>query len=298
MTKMRNAKALEGCKLVGTQFSTNGDLLAFVHGSTEARDGVSQPRTIAADSGPVITSAFYARGVSSRTHMCIEDGGIPSFAMWIVQFSLLLRLKNALCLLLDWGRSWLRGDQSSNVGAKLAQLTTYYSGVDTWMPLLGMGQDTPGGKMELKNIKTRHEGTKELLQVTWDEEASRTFFKDLADKLGTLATQGLGGALRKGVLRHVFRRVVTTHPLGGCPMGTDERSGVVDEYGQVFGDANRGLFIVDGSVMPGPVGVNPALTIAAFADRAAKHLIETCYPDRRHRWRWHATVCEQEELCV
>jgi cholesterol oxidase len=55
-------------------------------------------------------------------------------------------------------------------------------------------------------------------------------------------------------------------------MGRDEREGVVDAHGRVFG--HPGLYIADGSVMPGPVGPNPSLTIAALADRFADALLE------------------------
>jgi cholesterol oxidase len=50
-------------------------------------------------------------------------------------------------------------------------------------------------------------------------------------------------------------------------MGTSADDGVVDEFGRVFGVPR--LSIVDGSILPGPVGPNPSLTIAAIADRAA-----------------------------
>ncbi len=66
-------------------------------------------------------------------------------------------------------------------------------------------------------------------------------------------------------------RVVTVHPLGGCPMGRNEREGVVDSYGQVFG--YPGFVIADGSVMPGPVGPNPSNTISALAHRFAERSI-------------------------
>jgi GMC oxidoreductase len=36
----------------------------------------------------------------------------------------------------------------------------------------------------------------------------------------------------------------------------------------------RGLFIVDGSTVPGPPGVNPQLTIVAMATRAAEKIAE------------------------
>jgi cholesterol oxidase len=66
--------------------------------------------------------------------------------------------------------------------------------------------------------------------------------------------------------------VITAHPLGGAPMGRNEREGVVSPDGEVFG--YPGLFVADGSVMPGPVGPNPSLTIAALADKFADRMIE------------------------
>jgi cholesterol oxidase len=48
---------------------------------------------------------------------------------------------------------------------------------------------------------------------------------------------------------------------------------VCDGYGEVFG--HPGLFLADGSVMPGPVGPNPSLTIAALADRMSTRILET-----------------------
>jgi cholesterol oxidase len=65
---------------------------------------------------------------------------------------------------------------------------------------------------------------------------------------------------------------LTAHPLGGCPIGFTANDGVVSSYGEVFGYPD--LYVVDGSVMPGAVGPNPSLTIAAISDRAADHIID------------------------
>jgi cholesterol oxidase len=54
-------------------------------------------------------------------------------------------------------------------------------------------------------------------------------------------------------------------------MGRNAGEGVVDPYGEVFG--YPGLYVADGAVMPGPVGANPSLTIAALADRFADRMI-------------------------
>ena len=69
-----------------------------------------------------------------------------------------------------------------------------------------------------------------------------------------------------------FKRVITVHPRRAAARwdGTPDE-GVVDANGQVFG--HPGLSVADGSVMPGPVGPNPSLTIAALADRFAEWML-------------------------
>lgn len=56
----------------------------------------------------------------------------------------------------------------------------------------------------------------------------------------------------------------TAHVLGGCRIGRDAAEGVVDGRGEVFG--HPGLHVVDGSVIPVNLGVNPSLTITAVAE--------------------------------
>ncbi|MDP8999751.1 MAG: GMC family oxidoreductase [Myxococcota bacterium] len=62
------------------------------------------------------------------------------------------------------------------------------------------------------------------------------------------------------------------HPLGTCKMGRDPKTSVVD--GNHEAHDVRGLYIVDGSTVPGPLGVNPQLTIMAMATRAAVKIAE------------------------
>ncbi|MFF5702764.1 GMC oxidoreductase [Streptomyces sp. NPDC012794] len=52
----------------------------------------------------------------------------------------------------------------------------------------------------------------------------------------------------------------TYHPLGGCVLGE-----ATDAYGRVKG--YRGLYVLDGSLVPGSLGVNPFVTITALAER-------------------------------
>ncbi|MDI5983161.1 GMC family oxidoreductase, partial [Amycolatopsis magusensis] len=57
----------------------------------------------------------------------------------------------------------------------------------------------------------------------------------------------------------LLRKPVTAHLLGGCPMGTDPATSVVDLAHRVHG--HPGLHIADASVLPHNLGVNPSLTI-------------------------------------
>jgi cholesterol oxidase len=106
------------------------------------------------------------------------------------------------------------------------------------------------------------------LEVSWDDGESREFF-DGMEATGRALCGALGGRMWRPGGR--LARLMTVHPLGGCPMGVDPRDGVVDAHGRVFGA--DGLYVADGSIMPGPVGANPSLTIAAMAERIAAGIV-------------------------
>jgi cholesterol oxidase len=65
--------------------------------------------------------------------------------------------------------------------------------------------------------------------------------------------------------------LVSPHSLGGCNMGSTAQTGVVDHAGQVFGYQN--LYVIDGSTVATPIGLNPVHTIAAMAERAAAIMV-------------------------
>ena len=60
------------------------------------------------------------------------------------------------------------------------------------------------------------------------------------------------------------------HLVGGCRMGSDAESSVIDSDHRVWDVPN--LFVCDGSVMPTQGSANPALTIMALASRLAERL--------------------------
>jgi choline dehydrogenase-like flavoprotein len=64
--------------------------------------------------------------------------------------------------------------------------------------------------------------------------------------------------------------IFSAHQLGTCRMGSDRRTAVCDENGQVFG--MRGLYIGDASAFPASSGVNPMVTVMALAHHTAQRI--------------------------
>jgi choline dehydrogenase-like flavoprotein len=56
-------------------------------------------------------------------------------------------------------------------------------------------------------------------------------------------------------------------------MGDDPSTSVVDDVGEVHG--HPGLYVIDGSMIPSALAVNPSLTIAALAERSAAAMADS-----------------------
>ncbi|MBX2842866.1 MAG: GMC family oxidoreductase N-terminal domain-containing protein [Flammeovirgaceae bacterium] len=70
----------------------------------------------------------------------------------------------------------------------------------------------------------------------------------------------------------VFNMATTAHILGGCPMGKNIEEGVVDDHFAVHGYPN--MYILDGSIIPCNLGVNPSLSITALSEYAMSNIPE------------------------
>jgi enediyne biosynthesis protein E9 len=76
------------------------------------------------------------------------------------------------------------------------------------------------------------------------------------------------------ILPAVPRRLsgmTSAHLLSSCRMAESVEDGVVDPDGEVFGHEN--LWICDASALPYALGVNPALTLSAVAERTAERIL-------------------------
>ncbi len=64
----------------------------------------------------------------------------------------------------------------------------------------------------------------------------------------------------------------SAHPLGTCRMGTDPRTSVVDPTGKVHD--TPGVYVLDGSILPSSLSVNPQVTILAVVEKLAEGIAD------------------------
>lgn len=88
----------------------------------------------------------------------------------------------------------------------------------------------------------------------------------VANEAARVAASHMGGIPGSAVNEVLADIPTTAHVLGGAVIALSPEEGVVDPYHRVFG--YPGLHVVDGAAVPANLGVNPALTITAMAERA------------------------------
>jgi cholesterol oxidase len=250
-------------KALGTRFSGNGDLLTFLLRASD-RDRV---RPLDASDGPVITSAIRLPDerdgfAGAGRGAYIEDGGYPAFVNWLVEES---DVPHEIARIVRVARErflrFIAHAPETHISKELSELIGDGALSMSSLPLLGMGRDVPDGVLRLRGGK---------LDVDWSKETSEAYFERLRTTMRRIADV-LGARFADNPM-WFRRRVITVHPVGGVPMGLDPAVSVCDPYGEVHG--HPGLYIADGSALPGPVGPNPSLTIAALADRLCTHMLD------------------------
>ncbi|MFA0964838.1 GMC oxidoreductase [Roseivirga sp. BDSF3-8] len=269
---LKNREALpEVSKRLGSRFCGNGDLLSFIFDAKQknSETGMYGPRVLNPNHGPVITTTIRKgdsldEDGSEGRGFYLQDAGYPSFLSWVAEsVNTLATVKRTIRLMKSLVMRRLIGDTNFSseiqefIGGRLSSTT---------VPLLGMGRDFPDGTL---NIVKDKRGVPRLVN-DWHIKTSQTYFDSLKKTMKDMA-RALDG---KFIVNPTWmlKRVITVHPLGGCPMGRSCEEGVVDSYGEVFNYDK--LYVTDGSILPGPSGPNPALTIAAVADRSADSIIE------------------------
>ncbi len=254
----------------GCHFSTNGDTFGFAYNADSAVDGVgfgARRPGYQTPVGPCSTVMADRRSESGPDGgIVMEDGAIPGALANLLApfFAIESRLKSARASSDLWhtiGQRY-REAQSKLFGA-------YTGAIRNTLFLLAVGQDDSMGQMYLENGR---------LRIDWPGLGSQEQFVK-ASELMRQAAHALGGAYVQNPVWNELTRhnLVTGHPLGGCVMADSADGGVVNHKGQVFSgeteaDVHQGLYVMDGSIIPSALGVNPLFTISALAERSC-HLL-------------------------
>ncbi len=227
---------------LGKNWSSNGDFLT---------PALYTSREVDADIGPTIAAVIDFQDGSIGGHQFwIQDGGVPGLAQAYLQ------------------RKADAPDTGLRARLLLESVQTLLSRPDPLrglMPWFAQGVDAGNGSLSLTAPGPFTQGG--TLNLDWDVHASVPLIETIVDMHRALAATTGGDAIVPPTWS-LFRDLITPHPLGGCNMGRDATTGVVDHRGAVFGQRN--LFVLDGAIIPRALGVNPSRTIAALAERNAR----------------------------
>jgi cholesterol oxidase len=240
---------------LGSRFSGNGDALALAL-DPRAPD-VTGART---EYGPTMTSRL---DYTEELGFMVADGGLPG------NFGGLLAIVRGVNALTGWGRVVLH---VKNAATKLGITDSHVTHrnvhlrqepIGDSLIFLMLGRDAANGQMRLTPLFG-------CFDIRWSKADSARLFADMERVAGELA----GAADAKSFFAldaGPLSKFITVHPLGGCPMSDDPAAGVTDDRGRVHG--YEGLYVLDGSIVPTALGVNPSKTIAALAERGVEHLL-------------------------
>lgn len=260
--------------LLGQRFSGNGDVLGFGYNNDQPVNGIGMGRhAIAYDPakdnrppvGPTIVGGIDLRGAADISDaMIIEEGAIPGGLSALLP-SVMAATAAAL------GEDTDEGDWAEEKLRELSSLVRgpYRGAVAHTQTYLVMAHDGSDGEMRLE---------KDCLKIHWPDVGERPQFEKIAGRLRQAVAANGGKYVPNPIWTDLLgHSLITVHPLGGCTMGSNAETGVVDADCRVFdpqGGVYDGLLVCDGSVLPRSVGVNPLLTITAVAERAMMRLAE------------------------
>lgn len=263
------ARGLALSNQVGARFTGNGDVLGFAYDTNQVINGVGwghHPVGEIPPVGPCITGFIDLREQPVLTDgMVIEEGSPPGPIAGFLPAGLS-------------AASDLRGPANARIApAPLDPLKEDFDKAAGWLegPYRGavhktqtylvMTHDDGEGRMTLEN---------DALRIHWPGVGRQPIF-DKVNQTLLNASKPLGGQYVIDPLWSslLSNNLMSVHPLGGCVLADDAANGVVNHKGQAFNAASgaevyKNLYVMDGSIVPVPLGVNPLLTISALAERA------------------------------
>lgn len=277
--------------MLGNRFSSNGDMIfsAFYKNKNIKVKSLPSPseQYDSRNIGPSITGLIIRR-TSDGSGIVIQDmsGPSPTTRLFKEMISTAKVFSDMTSANTDWHCSSSSFLDHASLDENVFESTAVYA---------VMGRDGAEGRLELPerfqytsatNIDDVYEG---LVTVDWKGLRGNSLFDSQLAAIKTMhAAEGqeavvIPNPVWKLLPERIAKLVnvkkgppMTVHPLGGVAMGDNAASGVVDDIGRLFkvsetvGDNRhrQGILVLDGSILPTAVGINPALTISAIAYRA------------------------------
>ncbi len=237
---------------LGHSFSANGDIIAFALGGRERVNavGVGEPPKFTGDTvGACVAGQIELPDEETLDNsMVIQEGVMPSALAPLLPVFFIAGGR-----ILGAAKSLIKGVYQG----PLSRLHTFFV----------VSHDDAKGQIKLD---------KGHAQIHWPNVGEQPVYARV-DAALTKAAKAVGAHYIKSPMAATMgTKPATAHPLGGCGMGEEAASGVVNHKCQVFAGVqgegvHAGLYVCDGAVVPRSIGVNPLLTITALTERAMVH---------------------------
>lgn len=227
---------------LGRLSRTNSEsILGAVASSAEAdyTQGVAITSSFYPEPSTHVEPVRYGRGSNSmgllQSVISVPQAGVPRWRSWLralwVQRGVALRLLNV--------RRW----------SERAVISLVMQPVDNSLTLVG---------------ERNRLGRWRLTTKQSESTPAPTYIPAAVDVVERVAAK-IDGVAGSNLFEN-FDAAMTAHFVGGCVIGSDPATSVIDPYHRAWG--HPGLHIVDGSAITANLGVNPSLTITAQAERA------------------------------
>lgn len=168
--------------------------------------------------------------------------------------------------------------QDAAMPSALGQLGNSKEQIANMLVFLTMGYDTSSGTMKLTSADN--------LKIDLPHVKEEKGYQNSKAIISGAANEIQGSFMENPRLKFPLPFIndgggipVTVHALGGCSMGVNNKTGVINSAGQVYKrdstdgqEVYPGLYVTCGAALPTSVGANPLLTISAFAERVAAYM--------------------------